>query len=256
MAEKCIIRDKNRGKTVDTVSEKTLGKIRDVLKNSKLFNGCGAAADEAARNGSVLVLKKGEILDVTGGKLFVVLSGVLLVSSNNVTLNLLEKGSVTGVTGLFGGKTAELRTSAAGNPDVGFSGFFGGKTAELRTLVKAFKPSKVFVLCEQDVKRLIADDGCFADSYIRFLTDRIRFLNRRMAYFTAESVRKRLAGYLLDATSDENPAVTVNMSKLSGFLNVGRASLYRTLDALAAEGAVRKEGRGIVVLSREKLAEG
>ena len=218
---------------MDAVNEKTLGKIRDVLKNSKLFNGCEAEAKEAAQRGSVLAFRKGEIVDVAGGKLFVVLSGVLLVSSNNVTLNLLEKGSVTGVTGLF-----------------------GGKTAELRTLVKAFKPSKVFVLTEQNVKRLIADDGCFADSYIRFLTDRIRFLNRRMAYFTAESVRKRLAGYLLDATSDENPTVTVNMSKLSGFLNVGRASLYRTLDTLAAEGVIRKEGRGIVVLSREKLSEG
>ena len=62
-------------------------------------------------------------------------------------------------------------------------------------------------------------------------------------------------GYLYDAAGEDNTGVPVNMTKLSSYLNVGRATLYRALSTLEEEGAVRKIGGCIIDISRKKLSE-
>ncbi|MBP5184546.1 MAG: Crp/Fnr family transcriptional regulator [Lachnospiraceae bacterium] len=208
-------------------------KVSGILENSRLFSGCEGAVKKALALGEMIALEKDEKMDLCSGKLFVILSGVLTVQSNSVTLNVLEKGSVTGVTGLFD----------------------RGGSDPVKTVVNTLKPGKVLAISMEDVQTLVREEPDFAENYIAFLTDRIRFLNRRLAYYTAGNVQKQLAGYLLDATTADSVSVAVNMSKLAAFLNIGRATLYRTLDALEKAGAVKKDKNLITVLSRTQLKE-
>ena len=85
-------------------------------------------------------------------------------------------------------------------------------------------------------------------SYIAFLSQRIRFLNRKIDSFTAPSAREALLRHLLEIHRDGAAEITGGYSQLARTLNIGRASLYRALDALEAEGCIRRDGKCITIL--------
>lgn len=87
-----------------------------------------------------------------------------------------------------------------------------------------------------------------AVAYITFLSQRIRFLNRKIDSFTAPSVRDTVLGYLLTIHQDGAAKIAGGYSRLANALNIGRASLYRALDNLEAEGRIRREGRRIFLI--------
>ena len=87
------------------------------------------------------------------------------------------------------------------------------------------------------------------ENYVRFLSDRIRFLNRRVSTLTAGDTDGKLWRYLM-AHKDEEGVVILSggMSELADRLDMGRSSLYRCLDALIAAGRICREGKKITIL--------
>ena len=142
-----------------------------------------------------------------------------------VVLNRLKDGDVFGVAALFGSDDSYVTCV----------------TARSRCEV-------VFIDCDL-CERLIRASTEFSLNYITFLSDRIRFLNRRIASYTAPDALHKLA-YYLSRTGD---APTPPLTKLAASLDLGRASLYRALDGLVEMGAVKREGRHITVCDREML---
>lgn len=96
-----------------------------------------------------------------------------------------------------------------------------------------------------------------AENYIRYLSDRVLFLNAKIAELSAGSARQRLARYLLEtAKPDESGALWADpgsMSALAARLHIGRASLYRALEALEAAGAVEKNGKQLKLADPARL---
>ena len=81
-----------------------------------------------------------------------------------------------------------------------------------------------------------------AQRYIRFLTERVRFLNRRVAALAEPTAHTRLWQYLLQhCEADGTVRLDRSMSDLAKTLGIGRASLYRALDELQAAGRLRHE---------------
>ncbi len=217
------------------MTERQLNDIRKTLEASEMFSGLSPETiDACIKAGELLTLEKGSKVELEDGGLFVVTAGILNARSNSVTLNVFKKGSITGVSGMFGN---------------------GRDETPLKTQVVAVKPSKLLLIREERIRELILEIPEFALRYIAFLTGRVRFLNRKMSYYTSENAMQRLAGYLYDAAGEDNTGVPVNMTKLASYLNVGRATLYRALSTLEEEGAVRKIGGCILVISRKKLSE-
>jgi len=217
------------------MTERQLNDIRKTLAASGLFSGLSPeTVDACIKAGEVLTFEKGKKVELENGGLFIVVAGLLNAKSNSVTLNVFRKGSITGVSGMF-----------SDNP----------QDAPIKTQVVAVKASKLLVIRENRVRELILEIPEFALRYIAFLTGRVRFLNRKMSYYTTENAVQRLAGYLYDAAGGDTVAVPVNMTKLSAYLNVGRATLYRALATLEEAGAVKKNGGSIMVISRKKLSE-
>ncbi|MBQ8358255.1 MAG: Crp/Fnr family transcriptional regulator [Clostridia bacterium] len=118
--------------------------------------------------------------------------------------------------------------------------------------IEAKVPCTVLFLGIEAVQTLLVWDGAFRNAYLGFLAKRVRFLNQKIRCFTAGSAERRLALWL---TSEEGRTVTVNttLTALAETLDIGRASLYRALDKLEAEGLIRHEGRKITVLSQEDI---
>lgn len=116
------------------------------------------------------------------------------------------------------------------------------------TTVQARTPSVVVFLPDQWLVELFGAFPQTSVAYIAFLSQRIRFLNRKIDSFTAPTAQEALYRHLLAAEEDGVVEVAGGYSQLARGLNMGRASLYRALDALEAEGRIRRDGKVIYLL--------
>ncbi len=163
--------------------------------------------------------------------LTLVLSGELLVTSSNsegksAILNTLGCGAVCGVTALFGDEETFV------------------------TQVTARKDTDVLLISQEVLSAWFAQYPVLAENYIRFLTDRIRFLNRKITTYTGGQSDDRLLRYLQDhCDADGCVQLSGRVSDLARILDVGRSSLYRSLEALEKEGKLRRDGKRLWILS-------
>ncbi len=170
---------------------------------------------------------KGEtIYDDTRARraLALVLEGAVQVFHGKVVMNTLTAGDIFGVAALFG----------QGEP--------------YPTRVAAKTECRVCLIPQEAVSAWMAAYPQVAENYVCFLSDRIRFLNRRLGTLTAGAAESKLWRYLLahaDASGRVSPPG--GMSELAKSLGVGRSSLYRSLDTLAAEGKLTREEKSILL---------
>ena len=93
------------------------------------------------------------------------------------------------------------------------------------TRVTAEQPTRVLIVSEAAVRALLTGTPAFALNYVAFLSDRIRFLNRRLACAGAGSAARRLAAWL-DASIPDGAAeyeLPLSLSRLPDALGVSRA---------------------------------
>ena len=168
---------------------------------------------------------------------------VIFADGTPAALGVLVRGGAEG--------EVLLRTLAAGDA-FGAATLFCAESAGTR--VRAKGDARAVFLPRSAVEAVFAADPRAAVGYITFLSEKIAFLNARLATFTAENAEARLAGYILRA-SGSSDAFTPGMplSRLAELLGLGRASLYRALDALCAAGAIEKEQRKIYIKKRAYL---
>ena len=173
----------------------------------------------------------------TEKRLGVILEGEASVfsadESGGALLRVLKKGDTFGVANLF--STQDKFVS----------------------LIVAKKHCSVLFLDRSATERLLCDDPAFCLNYIRFLSDRICFLNTKISCFTAGTPERRLAVFLLTMGEDEADrfSLSLNANSLSEMLNVGRASLYRAFEKLEAEQLIERNGKTITVLDKNTLRE-
>ena len=105
---------------------------------------------------------------------------------------------------------------------------------------------------QESISRLLEQSDVFRRNYICFLSNRIRFLNRKISYLTAGSAERRLALYLLSFEKRE-VELEDSISSLSDLLNLGRASLYRAFDKLCEDGHLIKDGKKLTVLNPKAM---
>lgn len=119
-----------------------------------------------------------------------------------------------------------------------------GETEQYFTEIAACLPSELLFISQEQMSHLIRQYPQVAENYIRFLSGRIRFLNQKIAAFTNGTADSRLYRYLLEQRrEDGSVCLPRSMVELAQALNIGRSSLYRSLDALADAGLIRREGK-------------
>lgn len=150
------------------------------------------------------------------------------------------------------GRNVLLRTLAAGDV-FGAAALFCPEDLPL-SRIEASTPCLVLFFPFSAIDGLLAADPACRTAYLRFLSGRIRFLNRKICCFTAGAVQRRLSLWL---AAEEHDVVTLpgSLSSLAELLDIGRASLYRALDCLTKSGAIARNGRQITIISRELLTK-
>lgn len=165
----------------------------------------------------------------------IVLEGRLRVTKENadkrpIVMSTLQRGAMFGAAALFNSEP------------------------EYATKITAIESSRVLFLPQRLIKRMIEREPDIAENYIRYLSERILFLNRKIYFLTAGTAEQRLAGFLLDNLAvGEFSEMPMPMHRLADALNMSRASLYRAFDELTASGAVSKQGKLVCINNAELL---
>ena len=143
-----------------------------------------------------------------------------------------------------------LRTFSAGDI-FGVSGVFS-KDCEFVTRISAKSNCSVAFISAPALSELIENDKTVLYNYIEFLSGRIRFLNRKIKFFTSGSAERRLATYL-DSFGEDSFCLNESMSSLADMLDIGRASLYRAFDRLTSDGFISRDRNLITLFDRDKM---
>ncbi len=165
----------------------------------------------------------------------IVSAGYALISTssqnNSPTLRKLSEGDTFGAASLF------------------------SKNRDYSTTVTSESSCSVIYISKETVQLLCEKEPIIALNYIRFLSDRVSFLNRKVSTFSAQSADAKLAYYIYNASGGENKSFTLPLtySQLADNLALGRASLYRSLDFLCDNKIIERNNKTISVLSTEKL---
>ncbi len=152
----------------------------------------------------------------------------VLRRGSDVILNRLSAGDAFGVASLFG----SLR--------------------DFPTDVVATKRTECLFFSEEAVTALLSRSPAVTQNYIRFLSDKIRFLNERIASFSAKSAEGKLAAFLLSQERDASVAVG-SFTAAAKKLSLGRASFYRALASLTEAGAITRDGNQILIQNKNIL---
>ena len=125
----------------------------------------------------------------------------------------------------------------------GAAALFGGDSYVSQ--VRATTDCRVQFLPEQLLREWFVTYPQISLNYMAFLTDRVRFLNGKIAVFTCEGATGKLYNWLQRNANEEKK---LSMTRLAATLNIGRTSLYRAMDELEAKHLiVREDGKVRVI---------
>lgn len=176
-------------------------------------------------------------------------AGELIYSAESFekSLGVIISGKVE-VYGETGNRRVRLNTLSRGDM-FGAAALFGKDGGYVSTVISKTASDVLFV-GESKVKEIIASDPQVALAYISFLSDKIRFLNRKISAFTAKNADSAVATALL---AEKSRSFELNISRLSKKLGIGRTSVYRSLESLEKLGAIGYSDGTVVILSEDIL---
>lgn len=208
--------------------------ICEVICNTVLFRNTNKKLTEEllAEKNSVLSVKKEEIIytpEKFSRSLGIVIDGICRAKNTcgnkSVLLNEFRSGDIFGAAALFTDDDCYVSE------------------------IEAVSDCTIIFITQATAEKFIEQDSTFAKNYITFLSDKIRFLNRKINRFTAKTPEDRLLEYLRvqPVADDGHTIIKTDMRSLANSLGISRASLYRAIDMLQSENKIIKNGTDIIL---------
>lgn len=131
----------------------------------------------------------------------------------------------------------------------GAAALFDAQTTDYVTTLTALDHVVVRYITQEQMNRLFLLSPRTAQNYIEFLSERVRFLNRKIAALTNGPSVNRLYQFCLSHQREDGTVLFPNsMTELARVLNMGRSSLYRSLDVLLEQSILKKNGKQYILL--------
>ena len=204
------------------------------LKNTFLFNKVDQEAIDRLLDSAECEEKsylRGEVIyspEDFERKIGFVCKGECLVvrrsNGNNVPLNTVKEADSFGIVTVFSSRE------------------------RFPTLIIAKTACTVLFFSADTLKQLIGANAQISLNVIEFLTEKIDFLNDKVAAFSGGSIEEKLISYLLGLKNKHNSLeFEFNKKKSAEALNCGRASLYRAIDTLESGGYISVDSKKIYI---------
>lgn len=208
-----------------------MDKIKTALKQTSLF--CNFSDKELDK-----------LLQTDGIEIQVFSRGQKIFPNEEISLCVLTQGQAES----FHGQTL-LRK-------FGYADIFGAASLfcqeQYPSVIIAKTKGQAIYISRAALQNIIEHNADFALQYIRFLSEKIYFLNQKINSFTIENACKKTAKYLYECTFSEF-VLPISLSRLASSLCLSRASLYRALETLQKQGLIERTQRHIRILDRKKL---
>lgn len=214
--------------------------ITKILMRSFLFSGLAEEeiADILNENSpTVRCFKRGELIYSSAngeGSVGFVLSGRCEIrldraEKGRTVLNILSESDSFGVLSVF-------------------------SDDEFPTHIYATKNSEILFFTAEQIKHFVNNYSQISANLIKFLANRISFLNKKIATFSGNRVEDRLAAFLLNEIDKHGTfEFPFNCNKTAEEINAGRASVYRALASLEESGLITMSEKIIYIKDREGL---
>ena len=173
------------------------------------------------------IFKKGQLVFSRNSKekcIGVIADGTVSVKKEHIVINHLTAGDIFGAVTLY------------------------NDCEEFVNDIIAQSECTVVFISKEGVDSLISRSHEFAKGYIKYLSQRIYFLNDKIEEYTAPTAKGKLLAYFERNSDGGRCVMSGKMTELSKQLNLSRASLYRALDELCADGKIEKDGDIICLL--------
>ena len=121
------------------------------------------------------------------------------------------------------------------------------------TRISAKSTCRVLFVSSVAVKALIENDKNVMHSFLCLLSNKIVYLNKKISSLTAGSAERRLSVFLCENAKDGVFTLTTSASALAAMLDIGRASLYRVLDKLEADGFIERKNKTIILKNEKEM---
>ena len=141
-------------------------------------------------------------------------------AEEHTVLNSLSQGGMFGVANLF------------------------DEQSPFPTKILSVDHTKVLFIEGDAFRRCVLEIPTVLSNYLAFQSRKLMYLNRKLLTFTAGSAEKRLTLFLLEHRVGKEVLLPCSMSELAERLGIGRASLYRAVDALLREDLLRRHDHG------------
>lgn len=114
--------------------------------------------------------------------------------------------------------------------------------------ITARSACRVLFIPEDTLTAVMADFPVCGINYVTFLSERIRYLNKKIAQYTESSASMRLYRLLCDRADAGGKVENANISSLAALLGMGRTSAYRALAELTENGSIQRDNKTITIL--------
>lgn len=177
------------------------------------------------------------------------LDGYVAFSKGEVIYNSGDFRRAVGVFLCGRGAACEGKTVKANFAEGGVFGAAAlfGADKNYESTVVALSDCLVIFISEQTLRAIMEKYPVCAVNYITFLSEKVRYLNRKIAQYTGNGAASRLYRLLRFATDENGVVSDVNMSSLAKQSGMGRTSVYRALAELEKSGTIIKENKVIKV---------
>lgn len=125
---------------------------------------------------------------------------------------------------------------------------------EFPTRIYAEVNCEIAFFDELQIHQFVNSSSQISANLIKFMANRISFLNRKIATFSGTRVQDRLAAYLLnEAESHSSLSFPFNCQKTSAEINAGRASVYRAIESFCEAGIISFDNKTITINQKHLL---
>ena len=168
-------------------------------------------------------------------------------------LVIVLSGSVKGEMMDFSGKTIKIEDIEPPRPVA--SAFLFGHLNKYPVNVISIKKTELLLVPKSSVLKLFSNNETILLNYLNTISDRSQFLSQKIRFLSFQTVRGKLANYILQLAEGEKMSVALPLSQnqLAELFGVTRPSVGRGIRELHNEGIIEANGKDIKILKMNEL---